>query len=301
MVQQHFFTLLLALVFTFESSLSNNLQVPMLPTLFLAHGGGPMPLLDMKTHGDLSRFLSELPTKYISRKPKQIILISAHWESASSTSIQISTGNENKSLLYDYYGFPPESYAPHLTYKAEGALDLSSLVLKELSASFQNVELVSRGFDHGVFIPLKLMYPDADIPILQISLLKGLNPIDHIKLGKILSKIRESNEDVLIIGSGMSFHNMNAFAGFGGDKTAMQKSLAFHTYLKDAIENPDTSIIHKSLIDWEKAPHARYCHPREEHLIPLHVAFGAAGENAKGKTIYDSELMGAKVGSFLFE
>ncbi len=299
-----YLSLLLLLIFSTFQPFINGIKINKmsfsLPTFFLAHGGGPMPILDMKTHGELSEFLIELPKTYIPRRPKQIIVISAHWESTSNSAIQISTGHENGELLYDYYGFPPQAYAPHLTYKVNGALELSSNIynLFKSSSMFENVELVSRGFDHGVFIPLKLMYPEADIPVIQISLIGGLNPTDHVNLGKILSKVREDNNDVLIIGSGMSFHNMRAF---GGGSNAMEKSVAFHNYLKKNIETNDTTNMINTLLTWEDGPEARFCHPREEHLIPLHVAAASAGPNANGKMIYDNVLMGVKVASFMFE
>lgn len=272
----------------------------MLPTLFLAHGGGPLPLLGDAAHGEMSNFLSSVQAKHLKMKPKNIIVVSAHWESDSGDVVQISTGNSNGGLLYDYYGFPPQAYAPHLLYNVKGALELATKTSKVLSNFFENVEIVERGFDHGVFVPLKLMFPEAEIPVLQISLLGGLDPLNHIKLGKALAELRETDKDTLIVGSGMSFHNMRAFRVNGAADENMQKSLAFQEYLKSAVEGVGSTTMLDRLARWEEAPEARFCHPREEHLLPLHVAAAAAGANARGETIYDGALMGVKVASFLF-
>ena len=279
---------------------TNSVISPMLPTLFLAHGGGPLPILGDAAHAELSSSLRGIPAKHLKMKPRHIIVISAHWESDSRDVVQISTGNSNGELLYDYYGFPPQAYAPHLTYNVKGSLELATKTSKVLSNSFEKVEIVNRGFDHGVFVPLKLMFPQAEIPVIQVSLIGGLDPSNHIKLGKALSELREGDRDTLIVGSGMSFHNMQAFRASGGINQNMQKSLAFHEYLRSTIEGVGPPVMLDRLASWEQAPEARFCHPREEHLLPLHVAAAAAGANARGQTIYDGTLMGVKVASFLF-
>jgi aromatic ring-opening dioxygenase catalytic subunit (LigB family) len=147
-----------------------------------------------------------------------------------------------------------------------------------------------RGFDHGLFIPLKLMYPQADIPCLQLSLVKGLNSEAHINLGKALRGLL--NENILVIGSGFSFHNLRAFFG-NQPGTPDPANDAFQDWLiETCTATPSQPEREKRMIEWEKAPSARYCHPREEHLLPLHVCIGMAGMPAK--LIFDDDIFGKR-------
>jgi 4,5-DOPA dioxygenase extradiol len=153
-----------------------------------------------------------------------------------------------------------------------------------------------RGFDHGLFIPLKLMYPHADIPSLQLSLLRGLNPSMHMALGKGLRDLM--NENILIIGSGFSYHNLNAFS-WEGINTPDQANEDFQNWLIDVCTGPiPQSEREQHLIDWQKAPSGRHCHPREEHLLPLHVCLGMAEKQAT--VIFDDYILGKRAVAFLW-
>jgi aromatic ring-opening dioxygenase catalytic subunit (LigB family) len=153
-----------------------------------------------------------------------------------------------------------------------------------------------RGFDHGLFIPLKLMYPEADIPSLQLSLLRGLNPAAHIALGKALSELM--NENILVIGSGFSFHNLGAFM-WEGTFHPDPANDAFQNWLIETCTGPlAQSDREQRLIEWQKAPSARYCHPREEHLLPVHVCTGMA--NKPASLIFDDLILGKRSVAFLW-
>lgn len=236
--------------------------------LFLSHGGGPLPLLGDKGHEEMVEKLKYLSSKI--NKPSGIIVISAHWEEKITT----ITSAISPSLIYDYYGFPEESY--HIKYPCPGEPFLAMQIEELLSKrGIKNKLDEQRGFDHGSFIPLKIMYPNADIPCIQLSLLKSLNPAEHIKIGTALSSIDYDN--LLIIGSGFSFHNMRAFFE---KETTDSKTMneQFEQWLIDTCSNPDIEEVERvnRLENWEHAPYARYCHPREEHLLPLHVCYGVA-------------------------
>ncbi|MGH0052260.1 MAG: DODA-type extradiol aromatic ring-opening family dioxygenase, partial [Sphaerochaetaceae bacterium] len=188
-----------------------------------------------------------------------------------------------------YYGFPKEAY--EIQYPVPGNPTLAKRIHKAL----QKAEIVSRideerGFDHGLFIPLKLMYPDADIPMVQISLVKGLSPKEHLAIGKTLQEL--AKENILIIGSGFSFHNMRAFDWEGRNKPD-ERNNAFQDWLIQLFTgNSSSDEIENNLIDWENAPYARYCHPREEHFIPALVCFGASQNS--GSIIFDDYILGKR-------
>ena len=257
--------------------------------LFIPHGGGPMPLFDHEGHQELISFLKSITGELCD--PSAILLISAHWEESKAT----ITGGELPELIYDYYGFPKDAYeveypVPGHTVLAKRVHDLLQHHGIESDIDYQ------RGFDHGMYVPLKLMYPDATIPCIQLSLVNSLNPKQHIEIGKALSELREDN--VLIIGSGFSFHNLNAFRSteeFGDDKNE-----AFEQWLIDTCIDKSLSSAEREqrLINWSGAPYARYCHPREEHLIPLHVCYGLAGTDAK--LVFEGNVIGKKTSAFLW-
>lgn len=245
----------------------------MQPILFVSHGGGPLPILGDPSHEDMLRAFRDLRNTLEQRfpKPDALVFISAHWESSP---IAI-TSSAKPSLYYDYYGFPEEAYT--LQYPAPGAPELASQLAESLRAAKIDVQLdTTRGLDHGVFIPGKLLFPEADIPCLQISLHPNLDPATHLYLGEQLAQLAYGN--ILVIGSGFSFHNMRAFFA-GSDLEADQKNLAFEEWLEDTLRLDDADDREARLTQWEKAPHARFCHPREEHLLPLHVCVGAAQHN----------------------
>jgi 4,5-DOPA dioxygenase extradiol len=263
-----------------------------MPTVFLAHGGGPLPLLNDKSHKEMVNKSKEL-AKLIP-KPKAILIISAHWEEKEFTILETT----NPDLLFDYYGFPDESYS--YKYPAPLAKDVNSK-LKEIfsKAGVKLNSETNRGFDHGVFVPLLLMYPNADIPISQISLKSSLDAETHFKMGNLISSIRD--DGVLIFASGMSFHNMSGF--FNPSKEIKDGNIKFHEYLKDSLTNKDLDQAkrEKNLINWKNSPNnsGKLCHPREEHLIPMYVAAGAA--SGKIPNLQEFELMGYQIFNALFE
>jgi 4,5-DOPA dioxygenase extradiol len=236
--------------------------------LFLSHGGGPLPLLGDDTHAEMVSCLKEI-AETIAR-PSAIIVVSAHWEAQNAT----VTSSANPNLIYDYSGFPPESY--EIKYPCPGSTHLAGSITKQLGKVGINAYSDSaRGFDHGLFVPLKIMYPEADIPCVQLSLIKSLDAEAHINLGCALQDLADSS--MLLIGSGFSFHNMRAFfAPETADSRNANKS--FERWLLDTCSNQSISEEERTerLINWETAPFARYCHPREEHLLPLQVCYGFA-------------------------
>ncbi len=258
--------------------------------IFLTHGGGPLPLLGDPGHRELVDFLKQIPATLIT--PSAIVVISAHWEEITPT---ISSGN-SPSLFFDYYGFPDESYA--ITYPAPGAPELAGKIHRLFLDNGFAAELDDRrGFDHGVFIPLKIMYPQADIPCIQISLLESLLPQDHLQMGRVLSQLRQEN--LLIIGSGSSFHNLRTFRE-APTGTSRQNNEAFEKWLRETFagETISKDECERRLLHWDQAPAARYCHPREEHLLPLHVCYGIAARPAN--RIYTMELMGKTVSAYVW-
>ena len=153
-----------------------------------------------------------------------------------------------------------------------------------------------RGYDHGLFIPLKLMYPQADIPSLQLSLIRGLNAEAHIALGRALRGLKGMN--ILVVGSGFSFHNMRAFS-WQSIGTPDSLNDTFQDWLIQVCSGPQSqSEREQRLIEWEKAPSARYCHPREEHLLPLHICLGMADKPAE--LIFDDQILGKRAVAFLW-
>lgn len=257
--------------------------------VYFSHGGGPLPILGDASHQAMIDFMSRLPSQL--RKPDAILVISAHWEEHAAALL----GAQNPAMFYDYYGFPDEAY--EITYPAPGSPELARRIAGLLEKNHIPTRIdPERGFDHGLFIPLKLMYPQADIPALQLSLLRGLNPGAHLALGKALRGLMPEN--ILIIGSGFSFHNLRAFFGqeFGAADPANE---AFQDWLVEVCAGQmPQSEREQRLIEWEKAPSARYCHPREEHLLPLHVCMGMAGR--PGQLVFDDQILGKRGVAFLW-
>jgi aromatic ring-opening dioxygenase catalytic subunit (LigB family) len=264
------------------------------PVLFLPHGGGPLPILGDPSHAALTRFMQEIPARL--GRPRAILVISAHWEEPQAS----LTAAVQPELIYDYYGFPPESY--QIRYPAPGAPALAARVGDLLQG--QNISShadPSRGFDHGLFVPLKLMYPSADIPCIQLSLLSSLDPADHIRLGEALAPL--CDEGVLIIGSGLSFHNLRAFFSEPTDKSVAD-SLAFDEWLRHTLTSVELDMAARAeqLTRWQQAPAARFCHPREEHLLPLHVCFGVAkARGMSAQVVFNDRLMGMWTSGFLWQ
>ena len=228
-----------------------------------------MPLLGDADHAELVEALREIAAEI--ERPSAVLVVSAHWEQDVAT----ITHATRPSMIYDYYGFPPESY--EVQYPAPGAPALAEKVHTALQAAGIEARLDDeRGFDHGLYVPLLLMYPQADVPCIQVSLLGSLDPAAHLHIGEALSGLEY--EGLLIIGSGFSFHNMRAFnAAETIESTAMNE--AFEAWLIEICSDTslDEPARRRRLTEWTSAPHARYCHPREEHLLPLHVCYGSAG------------------------
>jgi len=255
--------------------------------VYFSHGAGPLPILGDSSHKAMVDFMQELPAKL--RKPDAILVISAHWEESVPTLL----GADRPELFYDYYGFPDESY--QIIYPAPGSPELAERIVALLKERgiYSRID-TRRGYDHGLFIPLKMMYPQADIPSLQLSLVQGLDPAEHIALGAALNGLMGDN--ILVIGSGFSFHNMRELLSAGSKKPDSQND-AFQKWLIDICTGP-LAQCKQRLIDWEKAPSARYCHPREEHLLPLHVCVGMAEKPAQ--LVFDDYIAGKRAVAFLW-
>ena len=272
-----------------------------MPALFCCHGGGPMPLMEPPAAGPkgifadskLSRHLRDLATM-TSEKPLAILVISAHWEEADFA----VTSSPTPPMLFDYYGFPKHTY--EYKYSPPGDPKMAERVCELLQVAGHTCKLNDkRGYDHGVFVPLLLAYPDASIPVIALSLHASLDPGVHLSAGRALAPLRQ--EGVLILGSGISFHNMRAFDMMGGGANRPEAAgAAFDEALVAAVTATDTDARDTALLQWEQMPEARFCHPREEHLLPLLVAAGAAGEGTVGERIYGENYMGCAVSGFRF-
>lgn len=230
------------------------------------------------------------------QKPKAILIISGHWEEETVT-IQ---SNLNPPMLFDYGGFPPHTY--ELKFPATGSPELVSRVAELLQQNGIDLQTdAQRGFDHGTFIPLLVALPKADIPVVQLSMRADMNPEAHIKLGEALQPLRD--EGILIIGSGMSYHNLRSmFAQMGKTLAAdfvIPQALEFHNWLTDAVTHAQPQERNNLLADWASAPMARQAHPREEHLLPLHVVAGAAGGDIGTQALNDV-VLGTPQSAFIF-
>jgi len=263
------------------------------PIIYIPHGGGPMPLLDEPNHQSLVSFLSTTQSQL--GQPKAILMISAHWEEDIAT---VSSGQQPE-LIYDYYGFPKQSY--EINYPAKGSPQLAQKILSMLeSKGIEAKPDSNRGFDHGTFVPLKLIFPKADIPVVQLSLVNNLDPQAQINLGKAIGEL--SNQGVLIIGSGMSFHNLQVLMSKAPE--VLEKSKNFDRWLNNVIigEQLNPQVQEAELVNWANAPDAQFAHPREEHLLPLHVCFGAAQTAGLiAENVFNQELLGAKTSAFLWQ
>ncbi len=261
-----------------------------LPTYFISHGGGPWPYIpDMQTsNAKLSASLADIP-RQLGRRPKAILMVSAHWVTSAAFSV---TSNPAPPMLYDYYGFPDHTYT--ISYPAPGAPWLADRVSQLLDQAGMPVQADSeRGFDHGAFVPAFVMYPDADVPMVQLSIDSGYGPARHLALGRALAPLRD--EDVLILGSGLSYHNLRQIYGNGSAASAQ-----FDAWLQQTMTLPSAQRS-DALERWETAPAARLAHPQEDHLIPLMVAVGAAEQEASTCVYHESTAFaGITASSFRF-
>lgn len=257
------------------------------PTFFIPHGGGPCFFMDdpQGMWTGMAAFLRSLPA-LLPEKPAAILLVSGHWETAGFA----FTGGARPGLIYDYYGFPPHTY--QLRFDAPGDPALADAAVARLQAAGFGAAIdPARGFDHGVFVPLKVAFPDADVPVVEMSLDRSLDPALHLAAGKALAPLRD--EGVVIIGSGMSFHNMRAY----GHPEATAPSLAFDAWLSEsaALDGPQRA---EQLVHWREAPAGRFSHPREEHLLPLMVAAGAA--DGPGEKLFGDIVLNTAISAFRF-
>jgi aromatic ring-opening dioxygenase catalytic subunit (LigB family) len=275
---------------------SENSGAYKMPALFIPHGGGPCFFMDWTmgppdTWTEMGEWLKCLSAS-LPHKPQAMLVISAHWEEEDVT---ILTGT-NPPLLYDYYGFPEHTYK--LEYNAPGSPALAERTAQLLTdAGIKTTFNSVRGFDHGVFVPLKLVFPDADIPIVQLSLKKGLDPSVHLEIGRALSPLRD--EGILILGSGMSFHNLRNF--FSSSKDGTAQSQEFDDWLCGVLTASEKSSEARAqaLERWSDAPGARFAHPREEHLIPLMVVAGASEQDAAAR-IFHGKIFDIFVSGYRF-
>jgi 4,5-DOPA dioxygenase extradiol len=247
-----------------------------MPTLFISHGAPTLALDPIPTHQFLVKLGQELP------RPQAILCISAHW---GSNITQVS-GAPHPSTIYDFGGFPDELY--HLRYPAPGAPTLAHRVADMLIAINISVRIDPyRGLDHGAWVPLSLMYPKADIPVVQLSVKLNRDARFHLEMGRILQPLRQ--EGVLIVGSGGAVHNLSEFGKYPVDAPALDYALAFDAWLEKAVTSGDE----EALTGFEhSAPDAARAHPSQEHFLPLFVALGAAGPGAKGRKIHSGFTYG---------
>jgi len=213
--------------------------------------------------------------------PRAALVISAHWEEDAFC----FSSAARPGMIYDYYGFPPETY--EITYPAPGMPSLAERAHALLAEGGIATRLdPERGFDHGTFSLMQAIYPEAQMPIVQMSIRRDFDPAAHIEAGRLFAPLRD--EGVLIIGSGLSYHNLRAM--FGGQGNA--PSHAFNGWLQDSLVRQSGPERIDRLLDWERAPAARLVHPREDHLMPLHVALGAAVEETAQVTYHEDDFMG---------
>ncbi|PZR16447.1 MAG: dioxygenase [Azospirillum brasilense] len=262
---------------------------PRQPVIFIPHGGGPCFFMDWpKTWDRMAEHLRGIPQRLPAR-PKAILVVSGHWETAMPT---VTTGTR-PPLIFDYYGFPPHTY--ELRYPAPGSPELAARVRELLGqAGIESAGDDARGFDHGVFIPFLLAFPEAEIPVVELSVRDDLDPAEHLALGRALAPLRD--EGVLIVATGMTYHNLRHF--MRPDGVNDEVSVVFDDWLGEAVTAAPAQR-DRLLLGWEQAPGARACHPREEHLIPLLFAAGAAGEDI-GQRDYHDRVMGKALSGFRF-
>ena len=253
-----------------------------LPTYFISHGGGPWPWIKDQMPGDmgvLERSLQAIPAE-IGATPRAVLVISGHWEAPDFT-VQTSA---NPPMLYDYGGFPEFTY--RIQYPAPGSPEVAARVQELLGESGIPVRTDDRrGFDHGVFAPLYVMYPEAEVPILQLSLRSGYDPAAHLAAGLALAPLRR--EGVLIVGSGLSYHNLREFSPLGARASAEFDAWLSPT-LTESVGEDRSALLEK----WETAPAARIAPPQEDHLIPLMVAVGAAEDDPGVRTYHQDDFFG---------
>jgi aromatic ring-opening dioxygenase catalytic subunit (LigB family) len=256
-----------------------------MPAFYISHGGGPWPWIPpmraaMATlEQSLVAMVAGLP-----ERPRAILMVSGHWETEQ---LHIMSSPQ-PGMIYDYHGFPPHTY--RIVYPAHGAPDVAARAAQLLAGAGITARLdATQGYDHGTFAPMAVMYPAADMPLLQLSILKSYDPAYHLRIGRAPAPLRD--EGVVIVGSGLSYHNLRLF-GLAGNAP----SAAFDAWLSAALALPPEPR-EQALLAWEQAPYARVCHPQEDHLVPLFVALGAASADPATCIYHDTEVMGGVTAS----
>jgi aromatic ring-opening dioxygenase catalytic subunit (LigB family) len=257
-----------------------------LPSYFISHGGGPWPWLNGPFRRQFDRLEQSLGdvARELGSTPKAILVVSGHWQESRFT---VQAG-ERPGMIYDYAGFPPETY--RIRYASPGAPDVARRVHALLvGASIAAAMDTERGYDHGTYAPLRAMYPDADVPVLQLSLRHGYEPEEHLAVGRALAPLRD--EGVVILGSGLSWHNLSMIG-----PAARESSTAFDAWLAQTLAaTPEERT--RALKGWEQAPMARIAHPQEDHFVPLMVAVGAAEHEAAHRIYHEAGFMGGVTAS----
>ena len=247
-----------------------------LPSLFLSHGAPTLPLTDTPARTFLGHLAQQI------ERPKAILVVSAHWET-QRPAVNAVAWNDT---IHDFYGFPRPLY--DLRYPAPGAPVIAARVATLLAQADIGCDIdLARGLDHGAWVPLSLIYPAADIPVLQVSVQPQLGPAHHLKLGRALAPLRE--EGVLIVGSGSFTHDLSEFRGHGPNDLAPTWVNDFADWFQAAL----TERREGDLLNYrDLAPYATRNHPTEEHLLPLFVALGAAGADAMTERLHASATYG---------
>ena len=240
-----------------------------LPTFFISHGGGPWPWL-AEMHDAMAPLAASLRAIAAEVQalhggpPRAVLSVSGHWEEPLFTTMS----TPSPGMVYDYTGFPEHTY--RIRYPAPGAPAVAQRITELLGrAGVANAQNAQRGYDHGTFAPLAVMYPQADVPVLQLSLKHGYSAEEHFAVGRALAPLRD--EGVLVLGSGLSFHNLRLRGPAAG-----APSQAFDAWLHETLEARTPPERTARLLAWDSAPAARIAHPQEDHLLPLMVALGAA-------------------------
>ena len=253
-----------------------------LPTYFITHGGGPWPYMKEEMGGAFDKLETSIVAirEALGDRPRAVLMISGHWETQG---FAVSSGSA-PGMVYDYYGFPEHTY--HVRYKAPGSPALAARVQDLLRAGgLPATGDPDRGYDHGTFSIMKPLYPDEELPIVQLSLEASLDPALHLQVGRLLAPLRD--EGVLIIGSGSSFHNLRL-----RDARAIAPARELDEWLQKTLVGSSPEARRAALLDWERAPSARLAHPREDHLLPLMVTVGAAEEEAATCIYHQDDLLG---------
>lgn len=244
-----------------------------LPTLFISHGSPMLAIQGSPARRFLQGLGKTLP------KPQAIVVVSAHWESSAGPAVSLA---DKLETIHDFGGFPPALFA--IQYPASGSPQIARKVAQHLEHAGYPVKVsLQRGLDHGAWVPLMLMYPDADIPVFQVSVLRDAGAAEHERLGQALALLR--NDGILVIGSGSLTHNLYEFRGQELDSPVPSWVSDFGDWMKNALQRGQRD----ALLDYRRqAPQAERNHPTEEHLMPLFVAMGAAGSDATATQLHSS-------------